>query len=430
MKAEICIPTYKRPEAINELLKRYFDMYIGMGFDLHIYDSSDDNKTKEVCRRYSDKSGFFYHLIDSHIHSNMKVYAIYEEFEKSDYDYIWVQSDSIRWTPESLTLIKDAIELDKYDVIIPNYRDVERIGNKEYTDINEFFEECAWHMTLYGATILRKSVMTRIDWNQLNERYGVPNRINFSHVGLYFEQISKMEKFRAYHIGLPKYSLTSTLFKKESGWRKDTFFIHFECWPSVINALPDVYNNKKEVIKKQGKYSDDLTVEGIKKLRSERVLTPEVVKKYAHTWEDVSDVSLAKVMFYAHISPNLAKDLLRDTRYEKKRKKRIKKFCEKYEMIYIFGCGQMGDLFAGYLEDMNVNYKGFLVSKGRQDKSVLHGKPVREVDLDIVEDEKNGIIFALNELNTRQVINSLGNIKVRAGIYTEHNTNNGTGGDL
>lgn len=431
MKAEICIPTYRRSEAINELIQRYLDIYTQMGFDIHIYDSSDDDKTAAVIENYSGNDNLYYHAVDSKVHSNMKVYSIYEEFANGNYDYIWVQSDSIRWTIESLKLINEVIRSDKYDLIVPNYRDIEKIGNREYTDINEFFVDCAWHMTLYGAVILRKSVFNDIEWDVLKDKYGIPERINFSHVGMYFEQIYKMDSFKAYHIGLPEYSLTSTLFKKESGWRKDTFFIHCECWPSVIKELPDVYINKKEVIKKQGKYSGDLTVEGIKKLRSESVLNIGCVRKYSSIWGEISDISLAKMVFYAVITPNMAKALMCDTQNEKKLKRRIKKFCSLYEKIYIYGCGQMGDIFSHYLDDLDINYEGFLISKGRADKTALRGKPVREIDSDILRDEKIGIVFALNELNTKQVIESLLNLNVRAGIFTEYkDLNESMGGKL
>lgn len=421
MKTEICIPTYKRSEAINELLQRYLDIYTRMGFDIHIYDSSDDDDTKDVFEKYSKGDrNLFYHMVDSQVHSNMKVYSIYEEFAAGDYDYIWVQSDSIRWTIESLELVLKIIESDNYDMIVPNYRDIENIGNREYSDINEFFLDCAWHMTLYGAVILRKSVLEKIDWEMLKNKYGVPERINFSHVGMYFEQIYKMNSFKAFHIGLPEYSLTSTLYKKESGWRKETFFIHCECWPSVINALPNAYKNKKEVIKKQGKYSGDLTIEGVKKLRSENVLNFECMKKYASIWNDVSDISLAKMFFYVFITPKMAKNLMIDTRKEKRLKKRIKRFCKLYKKIYIYGCGQVGNNFSQYLEDMNINFEGFLISKGKADKVTLRGKPVREIDVDVIENEKVGIVLALNELNSRQVLESIREMNVKAGIFTEY----------
>lgn len=68
---------------------------------------------------------------------------------------------------------------------------------------------------------------------------------------------------------------------------------------------------------------------------------------------------------------------------------------------------------------MQISYEGFLISKGKRDKVSLHGKPVKEIDDDILQDEQNGIVFALNELNTKQVLDSMSGKTIRAGILAE-----------
>lgn len=420
MKKQICIPTYNRPEAVDELLLRYRAIYKELGFNIHIYDSSDNNKTSIVVNKYAAYDGVFYHQMDSDIHSNMKVYAIYKEFAGEDAGYIWVQSDSIRWNEASLKRISGMIDLNEYDFIIPNYRDVEEIGDRIYEDANDFFRDCAWHMTLYGATILKTNILNHIEWDELKAKYGVPDRINFSHVGLYFEQISRMEHFKAFHIGLPKYSLTSTIYKKESGWRRDAFFIHCECWPSVINALPPVYRDKKEVIKKQGEYSGDLTIEGLKRLRTEKILNINMYLKYHKIWKEVADIHLSILLLYSILSPAISKMLLADSRNERKLKKKIEKFCRGYKHIYIYGCGQKGDRFADFFEEMHISYEGFLISRGKNEKKSLRGKPVMEIEDDLLMDKGNGIVIALNELNCKQVLDEISGIDVRAGIFTDY----------
>ena len=52
-----------------------------------------------------------------------------------------------------------------FDICVLNYRDVEKIGEKYYTDINKFFLDCAWHMSSYMATIIRLDLFSSIDWN-------------------------------------------------------------------------------------------------------------------------------------------------------------------------------------------------------------------------------------------------------------------------
>lgn len=419
MKKQICIPTYNRPDAIDELLSRYSALYKELGFDIHIFDSSDNDWTSIAVGNYAAYGGVFYHRMDSKIHSNRKVYIIYKDFIDEEAEYIWVQSDSIRWNEAALNRIVAAIERNEYDFIIPNYRDVEAVGDQSYEDANDFFRDCAWHMTLYGATVIRTSVLQHADWTDLEAKYCVDNRINFSHVGLYFELISKMEHFKAFHIGLPEYSLTSTQFKRESGWRQDSFFIHCECWSSVISVLPSIYRDKKEVIKKQGRCSGDLTIAGLKRLRAERILNMDVYRKYHSVWKDVSDIPLGVLRLLSITPPAIVKKPVTISRNVRRVKKRIKKFCQNYDHIYLYGCGEKGNIFAFYLESMQISYEGFLISKGKRDKASLHGKPVQEIDDDLLQDEQNGIVFALNELNTKQVLESMSGKTIRAGILTE-----------
>ncbi len=420
MKLKICIPTYKRPKAIEELLQRFLDTYLLLGFDIHIYDSSDDEETYSVVKPFMGCEKLYYHRVDPTVHSNVKVLNIYKEFADGDYDYIWVQSDSIRWTIESLNRISDAINSNQYDIITPNYRDEEKIGDKIYEDKEEFFRDCAWHLTLYGAAILNKKLLYNVEWEAIHQKYTCSERINFSHVALYFEQIAKAKSFKGFHIGLPQFSLTSTMYKKESGWRKDTFFIHCVCWPSVINALPNIYRDKEEVIKKQGFLSGDLTNEGLKRLRSEKVLSLSEFVKYRKEWKNVSDISALRFLFFSIIPAGLAKALMIDQINERKIKRQIRNFSKKYENIFIYGCGQKGDSFANYMDEMRIAYKGFIISKGRKDKEYLHNKPVLEFDENLLYKKTNGIILALNELNTKQVLTDLKKYDVKAGLYSEY----------
>ena len=423
MKKAICIPTYNRPEAIDELLLRYKDLYQELNYDLYIYDSSTNDHTYEVASRYMDESEtIFYTRVDSSVHSNMKVYLIYEEFMKRmEYAYIWVQSDSIRWTAESLRRITDVVDSDKYSFVIPNYRDVENIGDKEYSDYNLFFRDCAWHMTLYGATIIKiQTVLAEVDWKTLKEKYGKENCINFSHVGLYFEQIAKMKCFNAYHLGLPLFSLTSTLYKKESGWRKDTFFILCECWPSVIRNLPNEYRYKEDVIKKNAINSGDFTFEGIKQLRIEGVLNKQVLKKYGKMWNEVSNVPLFVLQVIAILPQKLGLYVSKRYWFERKLKTKMKKFCSKFSEIYIYGCGQKGDIYGMFMEEMNISYKGFLISKGQHDKTQLRGKPVIEYDSRLLDGGKTGIILAVNENNFTSIIKVFSQEQISSYVFCEY----------
>ena len=99
IKLAVCIPTYNRPEVIEEFIQTCARQYLQHQFDIFIYDSSEDIQTEEVVKEYKKQfSNLYYTKVAPEIHSNMKVYNIFREFGHSlKYDYLWVCSDSIWW---------------------------------------------------------------------------------------------------------------------------------------------------------------------------------------------------------------------------------------------------------------------------------------------------------------------------------------------
>ena len=80
IKLAICIPTYNRPEVIQELVEKIAPRYWQYGFDLYIYDSSENEQTEMVVQTWINKyTKLHYVKVDSKIHSNLKVYNIFKE---------------------------------------------------------------------------------------------------------------------------------------------------------------------------------------------------------------------------------------------------------------------------------------------------------------------------------------------------------------
>ena len=73
MKKAIYIPTYNRPQAVNELFVRYGDVYKTYGYDIYIVDSSPDNDTYVMIKEYINGNNVFYKRVSADIHSNLKV---------------------------------------------------------------------------------------------------------------------------------------------------------------------------------------------------------------------------------------------------------------------------------------------------------------------------------------------------------------------
>lgn len=78
-KIAICVPTFNRPLVIRELILKCCRYFENLDYDLYIYDSSDNDETWSVCKNLRLNYKFKYIHADRKIHSNEKVYKIYQD---------------------------------------------------------------------------------------------------------------------------------------------------------------------------------------------------------------------------------------------------------------------------------------------------------------------------------------------------------------
>lgn len=413
-KAAICIPTYNRSEVVRELIETTAEVYFRYGFDIYIYDSSEDELTENVVtEKQAVYNKLHYIRIDPAVHSNMKVYHIFQEFGTSqEYEYLWVCSDSIRWSERALKVVYPYMEK-RYDLIIPNYRDVEKIGDREYTDRNRFFLDCAWHMTLYGATILRISTMlTYVDWETLTRRYGVPECINHSHVAFYFEKLSRLENWRAIHLSLDEKDLHASGLKKCPGWRDETFFVWCHCWPAMVYKLPECYKSKKAVIKKSGINSTILSFMNFRSLRMKDIFNMEIYRLYRKEWRGLTNVPKLIIYFMARIPADKAIYTSLKWTYKQVRRQvrvlpekiRLKNFCRRFDKLYVYGAGKKAAKFTAYLDAWGIPFEAYLVSSLSGNEEMLGGHRIQSFSPELLEEGRVGIVAALGEENTKQVM--------------------------
>lgn len=407
-KMAICIPTYNRAAIIEETLVRSVEKYKKKDWDLFIYDSSTDNSTRNIVENYKKEfSGLFYKYIDSSVHSNLKVFKILQDFSYTKkYEYVWICTDTFTWSEELLDAIQDNLN-SYYDLLVVNYRDVEKIGTREFVDYNDLFVNCAWHITYYGAVIYRiETMLQEIPWEYLKATYCISERINFSHVAFCFEKICTMNHFRAKHLSFDPGCLRISPMKRNTiGWKDDAFYIFCICWPSVIMALPDCYQDKKLAIRKHGINSGMFLERTLMQFREEGLYTYKVYKKYEKIWQDLTSVSNKKLKMISLIPPKWVGILQFKHFYNwVKVKKRIAKFTRKYSKIYLYGCGAKAANFAQCLEENNIEFEGFIVTSARDEKKTFMNKRVLQFEADILFDSQVGLILALNKNNAEEVM--------------------------
>lgn len=296
-KIAICVPTFNRPLVIRELILKCCRYFENLDYDLYIYDSSDNDETWSVCKNLRLNYKFKYIHADRKIHSNEKVYKIYQDHNLlENYNYIWVWSDSIRWSEDILYKVK---RTEDYDLVILNHRDKENIGDKIYNNPQQIFEDLAWEMTLYGSTIVNTDRILRgVQWNKYENAFLLSECINFSHICLYFERMMEVKNIKVLHYSIDSSEFTVSSLKEESGWYNNIFFIWWECWYNAINKL-DGYINKEYVIRKSGIMSGYFTVKGMLILRQKGKYSLKVFIKYLERINYVTDISFFKMFLMA-----------------------------------------------------------------------------------------------------------------------------------
>lgn len=423
VKLAVCIPTYNRPEVIQEYFETVAFSYIQHGFEIFIYDSSEEAQTELVVREWMPQfKGIHYVRVDSKMHSNLKVYKIFREFgDFLEYDYLWICTDAIRWSKHVLDSVSVYIK-QGYDIIIPNYRDVENIGNREYRDANNLFLDCAWHMTLYGATVLKTSTMlTNVNWDRLIEKYIVPECINHSHVAFYFEKIKDLDYWKAIHLSFSLNDLVGSSLRRASGWQKDTFYIWCYCWPAMINKLPGCYTDKKKVIKKNGINSQVLSYSNLKYLRIQNILDRGIYCCYKREWHNLTNVPCLVIWFLSIVPPDLLDSNKNSA--ELMLKWKIRRFCKKFNKIYIYGAGKKADRYTRYLNEMKIQFKAYLVSEPIKNTETMNDHPIILYTKEILEDGNVGILLGLNKENAKEVLNKiLSGVDYKV-IFSEFNKN-------
>ena len=397
-KIAICVPTFNRPLVIRELILKCYRYFENLDYDLYIYDSSDNDETWSVCKNLRLNYKFKYIHADRKIHSNEKVYKIYQDHNLlENYNYIWVWSDSIRWSEDILYKVK---RTEDYDLVILNHRDKENIGDKIYNNPQQIFEDLAWEMTLYGSTIVNTDRILRgVQWNKYENAFLLSECINFSHICLYFERMMEVKNIKVLHYSIDSSEFTVSSLKEESGWYNNIFFIWWECWYNAINKL-DGYINKEYVIRKLGIMSGYFTVKGMLILRQKGKYSLKVFIKYLERINYVTDISFFKMFLMAIMPIKLAsyclklncKNLIID----------IETFQKKYNKLYIYGCGCNAKIVANKFKEWGINYEGFCVTIKEND--FFMGKKVEQFSSSLLNDSDVGIVLGMNKKNSCQVI--------------------------
>ncbi len=413
----LCIPTYQRHECVGEFLKEYAGYYQKYDIDIYYYDSSPDDKTFSVVKKFSDKMQDLYYVrMPVEMHSNKKVYKIFQQYGlKKKYDFIWVCNDAIRYSEKALFKIMEKVD-DSYDIIEPDYDDVEQLGIKEYENYNLYLEECAWKLTLYGAALLNvNTLLSDVNWEIYEKKFLKSEVINFSHVSLYFNRIAEMNNFRALHIPIENKEFKSSMYKKKPGWHNDTLFILCESWVKTIERLPDCYMTKKEAMRKPGMFTVFQSEKLFQRLKIEGILDVSKFFKYRKKWKKVCNIPPEKIFLISIVPAKIWEN--KEKRQRKIQLKKCTEFMKRYSGVVIYGAGNWAYLVGSYCKMKKIEFEYFCVTSLNQNKKSYMDHPVKEL-IDVVDDLRSkAIILCMRDDYALEVIDMLRKLELSDNMY-------------
>ena len=420
----VFVPTYGKSLLIEDLLEGSLDLYAKYRIDLYIYDSSEDDETERITKTYQEKNKNLYYVrLPSDMHSNIKVYRIYQKYGwVRDYDYVWLCNDSLRAYEMVIQKLTGIIAVCDYDMLVMHPKTTDALEELVYTDINNFFVDNAWKLTRYGACILKTCTMLNgVDWKYLDGKYMVPDKVNFSHLCYYFEQIITLSDFKAISVFV---ELHGSEMKKYSSWRDSTFLVWLVYYVSAVNALPDVYINKTAAIKQHGLHTQIFLRENLLALRKDGILNKDVYKEYKREWATYSGRPLLMFFLYAMLPIKILSVyeflVVHNTIKHYFALRRLERFCKKYEIIYLYGAGRVAKRYLGYLKKMDIRVQGIVVTgTDEHSQKKLNGLPIKSIDM-LKDWENTGIVLGLNQFNALEVNEYLNEKRFTGGMFDEY----------
>lgn len=412
-KIAICIPTYNRAEIICDTCRKIDSVINGDIFDVFIYDSSPGTETREALSNYIQKDYFIYIRMPEHLHSSEKLFLIYQDTNiQNKYEYMWVLPD---YYFVSKKVIRSILEIlnEKWDMIMLDFFDPEKEGDKQYEDPNQIFLKYAWSMTLFGILIINcETVLKSMDWNSIKDKYLNEKYRNFLHVIIYFERMLQISELKFYHFSIPKGNRSISRYRKsESEYLDDFLKVWGSCWYESIHVLPEIYTNKDYVTKKACIYTGSLNKKNLAILKVRGVFTRKVYWEYKNIWKVISTANTATTYAILFLPKKFVNVIAQYGSINKWIKyiysiKKFEKFCKAHAKLYLYGAGVKGVRMSELLEEREIPFKSFVVTD--LDGEITNLKGHRIIEISQLENSPDiGIILSLNERNKKQVYNLL-----------------------
>jgi len=225
-KLAIAIPTFNRPDILNENIRLMLPEIIEFSIPVYISDDSTDDETKTMSEiLQKDYENIFYYKNSpglGHDRNCIKTLSLPTE------EYIWYLGDSFAINSGGLNRVLNIINSQVVDFISVNARGRANINDRIFLDGNELLISLGWHLTLSGTTIYSKNVLNRI------KKLDLGRCRNFPHTAIIFDWLNDY--------------IISCNSRKQSYWKKNVFEVFLTDWNVLISNLPSSYTNENKLV--------------------------------------------------------------------------------------------------------------------------------------------------------------------------------------
>lgn len=257
----IAIPTFNRPEILYKNLLFQMPDLVKHEIGVYISDDSTNNDTEKVVKKLSAEYSNIYYLKNSPSLGHDK--NLVSTLQLPSTNYVWLLGDSMTIKSGSIEKILDIIKINSPAIIGINHQNRIIINDELFksglkTELQNIFVNFGWHLTLTGATIYSKDVITAIHKFDLNACK------NFPQVSLIFNYLHSNPSF--FWMG-DNLLLGSS--EKKSYWNGNIMDVFINDLSRVIYKLPKEFEleSKKEFIKNHSRKSKIFSIRNLVKMR-------------------------------------------------------------------------------------------------------------------------------------------------------------------
>lgn len=402
-KIGIFIPVFNSTEYICQVLEYELPFLKKHQIDVILCDSSTENSIQQMAQEYQARGfeNLFLQTFDSSLHSNVKVFRIFQAVSASDYEYIWVIHDHTRFSEEAFIYIVSVLE-GNGDFYVLNMQSTNN-AVRDFHDMDQFLLQTAWRLNTWGVSILRTSTfLTGVNWPYYEEKFLNTERLNYSHIGFYFERAAELNDFHPYLVELNRSYFFDVKRYSTITWNFDTVRMCLDCWGSVISSLPDSYHTKLETMRSQDHWF--LSRYSLIVLKEKNFYNLEIFDRYEKWIKLIYPQDYVVDYLIAKYPLDRVKKVF--NRYLYRIRERA---TEENRNLYIFGAGRHAFECASYLAEMGIAFDGFLVSDLKGNPENLMDHPVYKA-IEELPGKKSAVIIGVlssGQAEVREYLNEI-----------------------